>query len=152
MIVGDEPILDDEEIDFPLNPEEIVFFDYLRVWVEGHIFHAVERCARNIFLGFIDGFEDLGHDVTLATCTIVDHIIFTLFPPFAFIPFKVGRVNWIQVESWLLYGLGDHVKETCLPYLDFGDVGLVDTETVAGVEPGVADEANVDVATDALNA
>ncbi|KAF5190335.1 hypothetical protein FRX31_020077 [Thalictrum thalictroides] len=100
------------------------FFDFLREWVEGHLFHSVQRSLCGVhfqeFQVFHDGLAEVAQEVTLGTSTAADHIL-TFFPPH---PNKVGRSNWIQFENWLAYGLGSHVKNTCLSWCRYGRTSI----------------------------
>ncbi|KAF5206441.1 hypothetical protein FRX31_003972 [Thalictrum thalictroides] len=35
-------------------------------------------------------------------------------------PHKIGKNNWNQFKSWLEYGLGNKVKDLCLPWVYYG--------------------------------
>ncbi|KAF5179041.1 hypothetical protein FRX31_031372 [Thalictrum thalictroides] len=43
--------------------------------------------------------------------------VLVFFPP---PPDKMTRFNWNQFENWLLYGLGYHVRDMCLPWCQYG--------------------------------
>ncbi|KAF5183637.1 hypothetical protein FRX31_026776 [Thalictrum thalictroides] len=67
------------------------FYNFLREWVEGHLFYSVQRSLCGVhfqeFQVFHDGLAEVAQVVTLGTSTSADHIL-TFFPPH---PFKVGR-------------------------------------------------------------
>ncbi|KAF5193318.1 hypothetical protein FRX31_017094 [Thalictrum thalictroides] len=84
------------------------------------VFSAVDRSfCHDHFLEFDDfhfNVDEFCEDVANAMNPIMGQVLVFFPPP----PFKMTRFNWNQFENWLLYGLGYHVKDICLPWCQYG--------------------------------
>ncbi|KAF5191389.1 hypothetical protein FRX31_019025 [Thalictrum thalictroides] len=88
--------------------------------VFNQVFSAVDRSfCRDHFLGFESfhsNVDEFCEDVAGAMNPVKGQVL-VFFPPS---PDKMTRFNWNQFENWLLYGLGYHVRDMCLPWCQYG--------------------------------
>ncbi|KAF5203972.1 hypothetical protein FRX31_006442 [Thalictrum thalictroides] len=70
----------------------------------------------NAFTSFHNTIAEFGDKMNSES--LLKHAYLLAFFPIP--PSKVGKHNWIHFRSWLQYGIGEKVRDICLPWVTYG--------------------------------